>query len=818
MSDQAADSDSTWRIVQQAWATGNLQTARDALSGLLKSSVIEDAATWRLWGDRAAAMGDLGLAVKAYERAQCALGPGESGHRWLHRRLYSQVQSGIDPATIESDLRTELDLQADSLFPTSLEERLISLALETELYYRMGQIPQACVAGKEFLEAWSDSSDAAFEFLGHVQDRIWTTLARLAEESGNVSAARHFLVQLDGLRSLAPELQGVVSVLRVLLNMQPMAAAFGQSESELAARQLESVLALTPDVYQPPVPPALLASLQKTHNALLTETEKLSLLEEAVGFRPTNMLARYWYIQELECLENGLKQLTAEASIWLSAAPEQSKELIRRSLTRPEARKRAQFAFMALGGGSVIGGSAYLVDLNSTKVLLDVGMDVAASPRQSYRRLKRDLAQSGVVSNLAELDAVIVSHAHLDHIGLLPALHSDRDLPRIRLSSGYRPRTPFYASKATREIARIMLEDTAAQMSQDSQPLYTSDDVVKTIDDLRTPKDGRLHLFQDLGQIEMLDGNHILGASMVLLENDGFRVLYTGDFNTRSQLTLPELTYPKGLRPDVLIVESTYGYQTGDWLLPRQWRESAFISHMDRVLRRGGVLLLPAFAVGRSQEVLGLVADHARLNPDLSYNVYLDGLSRTITRCYDKFDQHLTDRYRELRARIEPRLTMVSDDTDRRTLICERILGRPSVIIASSGMLKQGSMAYQYAEHIVGDRRNAIFYTGYLAEDSEASAFLERKTGNAVDTGLEIRCEQRRFHFSAHAPKEDLLQFVIDVQPRAVILVHGETRRGVDNPDNLYVQLQQLECSSLQVFQGQERHRIMYKDGRFFQQ
>lgn len=819
MSDQSADSGSTWRIVQQAWAAGNLQAARDALSDLLKSGVIEDATTWRLWGDRAAALGDLGLAAEAYAHAQSALPPGEPNHRWLHRRLYAELQAGADPVRIESELKTGLDFQVASRSPMTLEENLIGLALEAELYYRMGRIPQASVAGQEFLEAWSDSSDVAFEFLGHVQDRLWTMLARLAEESGDVSTARHLLVQLDGLGSLAPELQGAVSVLKVLLNVRPSVTGPDQSEIELATRQMERTLALAPQVVQPPIPSPLLASLQKTYNALLAETERAPLLEEAIGLRSTNMLARHLHIQESKRPGHEMEQLAAEeASIWLSAAPEKSKELIRRSLESTERRKQAQFSFAALGGGSAIGGSAYLIDLDGTKLLLDVGLDVTASPGQSYQRLKRHLAQSGIIRNLTELDAVIISHAHLDHIGLLPALYSDPDLPRVRLASGYRPGIPFYASKATREIARIMLEDTAAQMSRDTQPLYDSNAVAKTIDDLRSPKDGRLHLFQDLGQIEMLEANHILGASMILLEKDGFRVLYTGDFNTRAQLTLPAISAVKGLKPDVLIMESTYGYQIDDWLLPRRWQESAFIAHVDRVLRRGGVLLLPAFAVGRSQEVLGLVAEHARQNPDLSYNVYLDGLSRTITRCYDKFDMHLTDRYRELRAWIEPRLNMVSDDADRIILIHERILGRPNVVIASSGMLKQGSMAYQYAEHIARDRKNAIFYTGYLAEDSEAIAFLESKTNDAMDAGLEIRCEQRRFHFSAHAPKEDLLQFVVDVQPRAVILVHGDIRRSVDVPDNLYGLLQQFECSSFQVFQGKERHRVIYQDGRFFQQ
>lgn len=358
-----------------------------------------------------------------------------------------------------------------------------------------------------------------------------------------------------------------------------------------------------------------------------------------------------------------------------------------------------------------------------------------------------------------------------------------------------------------------MLEDASRLMAGDAKPLYGLAAVAETFADLRPPKDGLLHLFRNLGQVDLLESGHILGSVMMLLEKDGLRVLYTGDFNTRAQLTLPASASLKGLRPDVLIMESTYGYGADEWALPRDWLECAFIDRLDQVLRRGGVALLPAFAVGRSQEVLGLVAEHARQNPDLFHGIFLDGLSRVVTNCYDRFDAHLTERYRELRAWVDPRLTIVPDDADREVLIREQILGRPNVVIASSGMLQKGSVSYQYAVSIADGSKNAIFYTGYLAEDSEAIDFLGGESRDLAD----IQCEQQRFSFSAHAPKEDLLQFVIDVQPRAVILVHGDARKRTQVRDNLYALLRRLKGDSFQVFVGQEGHRVDYGEGRFHQ-
>ena len=133
-------------------------------------------------------------------------------------------------------------------------------------------------------------------------------------------------------------------------------------------------------------------------------------------------------------------------------------------------------------------------------------------------------------------------------------------------------------------------------------------------------------------------------------------------------------------------------------------------------------------------------------------------------------------------------------------------------------MLKKGSASYRYAVHIADNPNNAIFYTGYLAEDSEAVAFLGGETDELANAGIDVQCEQRRFHFSAHAPKEDLFQFVLDVQPRAVILVHGDAQKRTQVPDNLYALLRRLESDSFHVFLGQEGRRVEYNNGRFYQQ
>jgi Cft2 family RNA processing exonuclease len=790
-----------WRQVQQAKSRGDIKQARTALRYLVQGEFAPKV----VWGDMAMGLGAFRLAARAYEQVGRA---GQANERWLTCYLYAWLQAGADPTTIKRRYES-----------ISSENAPENLALEMDLYYRLGEVVRAAVAGKELFERLLENEKGQSAFVGNILDRVWVTLARLAEETGDVAAVRRFLHRLDGEPYVASALEPTVALLCLLLD-QPLETRSDADEENITrlAERLSTLLSADFTQLYPPVPKQILApllfSLHKTLEALKGKEKKLALLEEAVIYRNTNMLARRLYVEELRHQGKSVKHvLAAEAPLWLDISPGRYAGPIARTLQRPPSSRESTFSFVALGGGSKVGGSAYLVDLNDIKLLLDAGLDIDTQSTSSYRQLKEHLRYSGVVEGLRELEAVIISHAHLDHVGLIPALYSDPDLPRDGRFSAIR----FYASEATQHVARIMLEDAAKIAEKNEEdPLYTLQDVKASLDDLGPPKEELFNLFrEDKWQIEMLDSGHILGARMILLEKEGFKVLYTGDFCTHSQLTLHAADSCEGLKPDVLIMESTYGYKTNGWTIPRGMQERAFWAHLDRVLRqKEGIVLLPAFAVGRSQELLGLVAEHARQNPGLSYGVYLDGLARRVTeKCYDRFDRQLTQRYREAREWIRHRLTVVQNNVDRDELIRERILGRPNVIIASSGMLVKESLSYKYAKYIAGDESNAIFYTGYLADDSEAVAFWKGEVGCLEET--EIRCEQRRFHFSAHASKADLLQFVLDVRPRAVILVHGDAYKRGQSHDNLYAQLKHLESDTFQVFIGAEKRRINYDEGRF---
>ena len=189
-----------WSAVQQAWSAGDLQQARANLSALVEGSSSEPAAKWRMWGDTAAALGDLRLAARAYQEA-VADASALASSDVQHRLNYALLQTGAGPSRL-TGLFESIPQQA-----AELEDILIGLALEADLHYREGRTAQAAVAGREFAELLENSDNRAFSFLNHVQGRIWMLLARLAEEDGNAITAQRFLQRIDHRDPLIQELE-----------------------------------------------------------------------------------------------------------------------------------------------------------------------------------------------------------------------------------------------------------------------------------------------------------------------------------------------------------------------------------------------------------------------------------------------------------------------------------------------------------------------------------------------------------------------------------------------------------------------------------
>jgi uncharacterized protein len=417
--------------------------------------------------------------------------------------------------------------------------------------------------------------------------------------------------------------------------------------------------------------------------------------------------------------------------------------------------------YIALGGGNEVGASSYLFEFPEARVLVDAGV----RPKELGAASLPDLA----VLDQFPPDAILLTHAHLDHVGALPLVQ--RRFPDV----------PIYATRATRTLAFEVLLDAVKVGLQAGCALYSQEDVVKTINAIRLIEIGEVF---DLGcKVEPREAGHLLGAVSYLFESSAGVVLHGGDINNVSTLAAGGSHVAKVIQPvQALILESTYG----DTTLPsRKSQVRDFIAHVRTVLARGGKVLIPTFALGRAQELLLILHNHIAGGQLPNVPIYLDGLVRGITQQYESMHEVLPEALQnQIRTgRQAPFLrepVRLVNDRDHRA----RVLNAksPCVVLASSGMLSGGASP-QYAKHWLEQPENALFIVGYQDAESPGRRLLALENGGELQlpTGhkgtletVRVIAEVKRYYLSAHADRGGLISFAAQYPEGVGILMHGE--------------------------------------------
>ena len=385
-----------------------------------------------------------------------------------------------------------------------------------------------------------------------------------------------------------------------------------------------------------------------------------------------------------------------------------------------------------LGGGQEVGRAAYLVKVGEKRVLLDYGINFDENERPVFPELVAP----------RDLDLVIVSHAHLDHVGAVPLLFTSI-------------RPTCYTTKVTKELARILIEDFLKLSGYYSYYGHTElqefMEGAKTIDYRESVEvDGIKFTFYDAG--------HIPGSAITVLEIDGVKIAYTGDIYVKPTRLLKGADL-SNLEADVLIIESTYGKLDHP---NRSDVEKIFIDDVREVVDKGGIVLVPSFSVGRSQEILSLLYEKA---PDI--DVVIDGMVKTVTETLlkEEYKKYLRDP-EGLRKAYE-NAKVIRGWGDRR----KAWKGR-GVIIASAGMLRGGPALY-YARKLQSEPRAAIFLVSFQAPGTPGRRVLEK--GVIDEDGPMVKARVQWYDFSSHSGKSDLLEVVKKTKNvKKVIVVHGE--------------------------------------------
>jgi len=397
-----------------------------------------------------------------------------------------------------------------------------------------------------------------------------------------------------------------------------------------------------------------------------------------------------------------------------------------------------------LGGTREIGRSALLVN---DSLLLDYGLATSTPPKYP----------------LGDVDpeAVVVSHGHLDHAGAVPAL----------LTGDSRP--PIHWTPPTRALALELAEDTLNLHGNTPQCPFTETHV------RRTTQVSETHAFSERfeaagHEITLFPAGHIPGSAHILVDDGETRLLYTGDFGPIAGETsgtdgrgLPgggqRLVAPSMDRPpaDVVITESTYADVTHS---DRERLESRFVESVKQTIWQGGTVIVPVFAIGRTQELLLVCEAH-----DL--DCYLDGMGKRITTLLKRHPEYVRDADALQRAASNARF-VTGNDGQR-----ERIADRNTVILTTAGMLSGGPVV-SYIPKIRTNPTNKITLTGYQVEGTPGRELLD--TGRAEFDGrvLPVSAQVEQYEFSAHADRDGLQSFLSAYEDSTILTVHGDDCPG----------------------------------------
>jgi putative mRNA 3-end processing factor len=384
-----------------------------------------------------------------------------------------------------------------------------------------------------------------------------------------------------------------------------------------------------------------------------------------------------------------------------------------------------------LGGASEIGSLGLVVRDQGRTLLFDYGMTPTDPP--SYPRPAP-----------TNIDVAFLSHAHLDHSGMTPVLSR---LPKARI----------VATPVTIAVADLLTRDALKVARLEGYlPPYTTGDI-QALHGRFTAVDRRGTYRHHGIEVQLTPAGHIPGASMMLYRG-AKDVLFTGDLQT---IPTHLVGGAEPVECDILVMESTYaGREHPD----RKETERRFRDKVAATIERGGKVIVPAFAVGRAQEVLMALAS-------AGFETYLDGMARKVDEIYLAAPEYLADARRFRRA-LEG-VHVVEHPGERR-----KALREADVIVTTGGMLDGGPVLY-YIGELYRDANSSIFLTGFQVDGSNGRQLLDEGTLTIDDTTIHPVCEVEKFDFSAHAGHSDLVRLAKESRAETVVLMHGDQRSAL---------------------------------------
>lgn len=425
--------------------------------------------------------------------------------------------------------------------------------------------------------------------------------------------------------------------------------------------------------------------------------------------------------------------------------------------------------FINLTRRTEIGANSYYLEIGGRRLVLDCGMHPKNAGEEALPNSKPIADQ--------KIDAILISHAHQDHIGTLPVLM--RRQPDARV----------FMTETTAEIGNTLLHNSVNVMTRQREeigttlhPLFTHRETDRASElwhwcplrqSLSISGERAPQRETDPLTFEFFDAGHVLGSAGILLRAQGRTIFYTGDVNFDNQTIMETAIFPEE-KIDVLIMECT----RGDHAKPANWtragEERRLAEGIDRAFTRGGCVLIPVFALGKTQEVLAMFYRFRREQLLPEFPIYIGGLSSKMTDIYD--------RRAHISRRQLPRLQLMKE-TAPFVLNGQTIHDAPAragrIYTLSSGMMTPKTLSNIFARQLVEHSQHSIFFVGYANPESPAGLLRDAHPGGEVtldpdQPAQRVRCNIEQFQFSAHATRETLIDYAKKLSPRKIVLVHGD--------------------------------------------
>jgi KH/beta-lactamase-domain protein len=437
---------------------------------------------------------------------------------------------------------------------------------------------------------------------------------------------------------------------------------------------------------------------------------------------------------------------------------------------------------VALGGFREVGRSCMLVETPKSKVIVDCGVNVGGNESNRYPILQAKEFDPN------ELDAVIVSHAHLDHCGMVPYLYE------------YGYKGPFYCTTPTVDLFALLCLDYIDVMQRNAvKPPYTAKSVKEAVKHSIPLEYGEVSDVAPDVRLTFQNAGHIMGSALVHLHiGEGMHNIVWASDMKYARTTLFEPAFTNFQRVETLVIESTYGGMNN--IMPhRQEAETQLMEIINRTMQRGGTVVIPTFSVERSQDVMAILAQN-----DFQYPVFIDGMIWEATGIFTAYPEYMSRNIqRDIFNNQSPFTNKIFRRIASRSEREKSWEEKPAVILSTSGMLIGGPVM-EHLKVMAEDEKNTLIFVGYQAEGTmgkriqkgwkEIPISTENGKANTIKLNMEVQTVDG---LSGHSDRNQLLSFIsrLGSRPNRVIVCHGEPKRSLDLARSVY-KLFKIETSA----------------------